>query len=498
MTGCAVAALSLVLPASCAKDAVQVPFEERQNIALKAWMANNRPDLLQNRQEEGDYYVDVLDPGDASGDAVRDTIYWVKLEFTGRDLAGNVCLTRDETVARQQGSFTRYTHYVPYYKYCGEINTSLLEGTHLAMRNILTLGADYAAEKGLDTRFEVRRGTELQLYLPSTIVGTYGVSGDGGYEGQYSLDAGKPLIARIKVVEMIKNPLEYEGDEVDDFAERNGSLKPLPKEEEKKGAQARVRRSLKRGADEPQYNDGYAWRNAVDSIPQVYLYHGYFPSTNPDSLFEYTAPVSKIAELDARINEALLERFGRGRLDGDSVKLDGTAKIWYVGRFTDGFVFDTNIDEVKEIVYGEVKSSGSALSYTPEEGGMIQAFYYAVPQLRFGQWATLITTSSYAYGSSGKSGSTSTQSSSSFDYSSYYDMMNYYNYYNSYYGNNYYGGYYGNYYGGYYGGYYGSYYPYYGSNWGSGGTTTETTTTVSTEIPSFSPLIFQLYIEEKE
>jgi hypothetical protein len=66
-----------------------------------------------------------------------------------------------------------------------------------------------------------------------------------------------------------------------------------------------------------------------------------------------------------------------------------------------------------------------------------------------------------------------------------------------YYGNNgYYGGYYNDYYGygglgnyGYYGGYYGGY----GGNYDSGETTT--TTKVYTDIPSFSPLIFQIYIE---
>ena len=66
-----------------------------------------------------------------------------------------------------------------------------------------------------------------------------------------------------------------------------------------------------------------------------------------------------------------------------------------------------------------------------------------------------------------------------------------------YYGNNgYYGGYYNDYDGfgglgnyGYYGGYYGGY----GGNYDSGETVT--TTEVYTDIPSFSPLIFQIYIE---
>ena len=78
--------------------------------------------------------------------------------------------------------------------------------------------------------------------------------------------------------------------------------------------------------------------------------------------------------------------------------LEGTAKIWYIGRFLDGFIFDTNIDEVKKIIYGEVKSAGSALSYKPSERKMIEAFYYTIPNLKYGQWAELITTSTNAYG----------------------------------------------------------------------------------------------------
>ena len=180
-----------------------------------------------------------------------------------------------------------------------------------------------------------------------------------------------------------------------------------------------------------------------------------------------------------------------------------SAKIWYIARFLDGFVLDTNIDEVKQIVYGEVKQAGEALEYTPKDGGMIQAFYYTVPNLKFGQWAALVTSSTHAYGSSGQSGSTTTESSSNNSMADYYNYINYLNYANSYYGSSY-GGYYGGYYGSYMGGYYDPYYGYggygYGYGYGSGSdnSTTTTTTSVSTEVPSFTPLIFQLYVEPEE
>ena len=63
-----------------------------------------------------------------------------------------------------------------------------------------------------------------------------------------------------------------------------------------------------------------------------------------------------------------------------------------------------------------------------------------------------------------------------------------------------YGGYggYGGYYGGYYDPYYSGYYDSYANGYyGSGGNQGVTTTRTNTEIPSFTPLIFEFYIEPK-
>jgi len=491
-----------LLFASCADPEDRV-YDGQESLALRAWMEKyhgmDGDMVVGNYQTDGDYYVDIIDPGD-DRKPVNDTVYWVRVEFTGRDLAGNVCLTRDETIARQMGSFTKYTHYVPFFRYCGAETSGLMDGMHRALRNPLTLGADYAARKGLPEEVTLGLGAEVVLYLTSTVVGG-GLSGSGGYEGQdyggntYSLNANRPLIARMKVLELVKNPLEYEGGEVDLFAEQNGGLKPVEKKEE--GSASAVR-----GADEPQYDDGYAWRNAVDTLPQLYINHTFRPSVDPEALFKYrsayrssVAPYNDMEKLDREINQALIDRFGTGRLDGDKVEMTETAKVWYIGRFLDGFIFDTNIDEVKRIVYGKAESEGEALSIKPEAAlsQYVSAWYYAIPQLRYGQWAAFVGTSTYNYGSSGKAGATTTTSTSSgYSDSAYYDMLNYYNYMNAYYGNSYYGGYYNNYYDNYYYGYYNNYY------YDTSNTTTTTTTTVSTEIQSYTPLIFQIYIEEKE
>ena len=259
------------------------------------------------------------------------------------------------------------------------------------------------------------------------------------------------------------------------------------------------------------------WVSACDTIPQLYVNVRYDPTQADGDCLTFPEPYKSayepytdgaMADIDKRIAEALKKRFypeeddkyeGVVKLEADSVTLDGTAQFGFLGGFRAGFFFDTTFAEVKKIIYGEVKSAGSALSYTPSSGGMIQAFYYTIPNLKYGQWAELITTSTNAYGSSGKTGSTSSSTSGTSGYSSsYYDYLNYLNYANSYYGSGgYYGGYYNNYYGG-YGGYYGGYYgDMYGSDYDSSSTGT-TVKTINTEIPSFTPLIFQLYIEPKE
>ena len=206
------------------------------------------------------------------------------------------------------------------------------------------------------------------------------------------------------------------------------------------------------------------------------------------------------SNLNDRINAALVERFGAGIsydevLEADSVISKNSVKVWYIGRFLDGFIFDTNIDEVKEIIYGKVEKKGEALSFTtsnPLDNSYILAWNYAIPTLRLGQWATILTVSTYAYGLEGKTGSTTSTTTNSNQ--AYYDYANYYNYMN--YMNSYYGYGYGNMYNnGYYG--YNPYYYGYNYNYDTSTDTSVTVTTTSTEIQAFTPLLFQVFVEKK-
>ena len=138
---------------SCAEEPDNAYPGNTQNKALKAWMTQNRPDLLENYQEEGEYYVDVISLGDLADSAILETESWVWYDITGRDLQGNISVARDSVYALQQGTFTPYTHYVPYYQFYGELASGTFkEGTYLAMRNPLKLGETYAAQKGFPVR----------------------------------------------------------------------------------------------------------------------------------------------------------------------------------------------------------------------------------------------------------------------------------------------------------------------------------------------------------
>lgn len=471
---------------ACMKEG-DISTTERERLALDAWIRLNRPELAENYQQEGGYYVDVEAPGDASAEPVGDTARWVRFSFTGRNLGGDIVLTRDEVEAKQVGSYSRFTHYVPYYRYySGEmLNTQLMEGTYLALRNPLVLGETYAAERGYPRELRVRYGTRLTLYMPSTVVGT-GASGSGGYEGQsgYELQSGMPFVVTMQITDTVRNPLQREGSDVDAFAELNGGLKPVAKAT-----------SLVSARD-----DGYRWRNAVDSIPQVYVDPTYAPTDTyhyPKPYSSIYAPYSDFARLEQDICDTLVNRFGAYagvEQAGDTITLDGRVRVWYIGRFLDGFIFDTNIPGVRQLVYGETDTEGEPMEYTPSSGDVIQAWYYTVPNLRYGQWASLLTTSTNAYGATGQSGRTNTTTSGGTSANDYYNWLSYYNYMNNYYGyGGYYGGYYNNYYGNYLYGLYGNYYVD-----GSGSGTTVTTTTIETEIPPFTPLLFQFYIEPAE
>ena len=102
--------LTLFALSSCVKEP-EYSGDELEARSLKAWIKKNRPELVGNYQEKGGYYVDVLSWGDSEATATSENDFggkpimeqdtcWVFYNFTGYDLDGNVCATRNEVIAR--------------------------------------------------------------------------------------------------------------------------------------------------------------------------------------------------------------------------------------------------------------------------------------------------------------------------------------------------------------------------------------------------------------
>ena len=503
----------ILLLAACIKEPT-FNSQEAEQRSLKAWIEKYHPELVDNYQEKGGYYVEMVEPGVADSLPISGKDVWVWYDFTGRDLDGNICETRNYENAMMLGTYTNYTRYVPAYRFSGKESTTMMEGTYLATFNKLKIGEDSV---------EVRYGTEMILYLPSSVVQTT-ESSTGGYEGQFEMDESKPMIVRMKVWGHVGNPVAYEGDCVNLFAEQNGGLceeHKVVKEENSEATTSMLRRRSTRTDEEGEesvntrpleFFDG-RWHQPVDTLEQLYVNYSYSPEQRlkfdvigRDTLKyagedNYTAgTIYSTSDLEERINEALIKRFGKGItrdevLTTDSLNTKNTAQVWYIGRFLDGFIFDTNIDEVKEIIYKEVKTTGEGLDFymkNMDENKYIPAWNNSIPTLRVGQWAAILSVSTYGYGISGKVGTYTSTTTGGTD-TSYYDYLNYMNYMN--YMNNYYGyGYGGMYNQNYYG--YNPYYYGYGYYGSSGSTDTSVTiTTTSTEIPAYSPLLFQIFVE---
>ena len=491
-------------------ESTEMTYDEVEGIALTAWMEANRPDLLDSYQPMGGYYVELLDEGCMDSLPVRHSDAWLRFDVTCRDLAGNIVLTRKDEYARLQNTYTDHTHYVPFFLYCGEENTSMPEGTYMSIRNKLNIhGKEYAA----------RYGTKMRLYLPSSVAaGDKTMAGDGGYEGQYKLDAKRPMIVEMQVWGHINNPVEYEDQWIKSFAKANGGL--VEDTEKDTESASKLREALVTRGEEIEYDN--QWRLAVDSIAALYINYKYTPRqelnyeclASDTLLYEGQTSYKRgkiygtksLEQVNKEIDAALIKRFGEGIDPSKAEAIDSvyTAKVWYVTRLMDGFVVDTNIKEVKEIIYaGEtLTDEGEALDFTVDgETSYVDAWLYAIPQMKLGAWNAILTGSSNAYGATGVSGTTSSSSSSS-SASNYLDYYNYYNYYNSYYGNSYYNNYYNGYYG--YGNdyynnyYYDSYYydSYYNNSYYTD--TTTTTTTITSEIQAYTPLLWQVYIEPRD
>lgn len=214
--------------------------------------------------------------------------------------------------------------------------------THYAPHKVyMSLYTGQLTEAMYQTLLMMNQGATYRYYAPSALTyGAYGSSYSYGYQGQYALGVSLPSYMDIQLVQVIT---DVQKDERDSTA-------------------------------------AYAWRNLqleeTDSL-KYYLYLKQLPGKDTD---DDGNPIPKQMVIPA----------------------DSTASIYYVGRFFDGFVFDTNIDSIAKRVWND-NTTHSAYSYKPSDGKLIQAFYEAIitGKMRYNSWGKMAFSSDWGYGYAG-------------------------------------------------------------------------------------------------
>ncbi len=204
--------------ASCAKEPTDTTGNFQQ-MSLDAWMAKNinHTDTIAWRQDNG-MYVQMLTPTLPLVDSLApaDTIVWVRVNYTGRTLQNNVYITRSESEARWQGTYTNKTYYAPDYLYCGSENTNMIEGQYYALKNEFMID-------GVPTKLV--QGSKVRLYMTSALAfGSHGTSNNQGYGGQFTLKGDKPIIEDLEVVEVVKDPIKRENILVEEYATKQWGM----------------------------------------------------------------------------------------------------------------------------------------------------------------------------------------------------------------------------------------------------------------------------------
>ncbi len=406
--------------------------------SFNAWIEKHlKGNGIEVAEQSNGMWVEFLDEGDQGRDQLsgRDTV-WFSLNYTATDIRGNVFVTRDSIEALRQRTYTPYTNETPAFLLAGPKNVGIIDGQHFALVEEL--------EKPDGSTMRMTKGSHVRLYIPPHLAyGTTGFSDTQGYGGQFPLDGSKIVVQDISVADVIKDPIEHEEKLV-----------------------------THRALDQ--------WMLTEADTLSALLYVDSVHIDNPNG-----SKFRPRADIEAHRR-------------ADSLGVDSLAKIRFIGKFLDGFIFDTNIKTIYDEFYNRRAGDGypakdnnfTSLDFKPSTdlNKYIPAFDLAIPKLRRGLWYRLVFTSAYGYGATGLSARVRQEQAERKQYLEFvYSNM----YYNSMYNNHGYGGY-GSYYDNYYGGNY--YDPYY--NYSTSGYSSNTQEQqVITEIQPYTPLIFEIYIE---
>ncbi|MFI3269326.1 MAG: hypothetical protein SNG14_00505 [Rikenellaceae bacterium] len=372
-----------------AEEADDTDFDEIEQSVLDAWIATNRPELVSSQQEDG-YYIEFEDGVTTSGEAIEQGGY-ISYKITTCDMDGNIYNNRDETMAVQQGVYNRYTRYAAMTDYVPSTSDDIdadeaLEYAFMSSELIIN---------GVTTAVEFKAGTKFSLYTRSELAGT--VNGLSGYAGQYLHSGYRPVRFDIEVTEVQNYPADTQKDHIDDFIALNSATYPT-KDWTLLNSE---------GAHYIRLNTNYI---PIDGTPLQFENEYQYEKLLRDNTVQTDLPQT-LAGLKQMITEEVLELYEEDEDDmsDDVIGSSNSSCIWYIARTLDGFIVDSNIEEVQWLIYGTSTSNTSYLYYTADddEDDYISAWYHAIPNIRYGEWAAFLTTSTNAYSYTGVSASDS-------------------------------------------------------------------------------------------
>ncbi|MFR9603663.1 MAG: hypothetical protein SNG02_07310 [Rikenellaceae bacterium] len=399
--------ISLTAFASCVMEPEEADYDEIEQDILDLWMAANVPEAT--RWSDG-YYTQVLDEGDTSQTPIHEYAdCWIRYNLDGYDFDGNLIVTRNELLAYQMGTFVDHIRYTPLFQdlyfnsddyddiYSSyddpDVYDYLPECLNLAFKNEV---------------LNLHKGAKLILYVPSDMIddADYAIE---GFTGQYTLGYYSPMKMIVEIVDAVEDPYAVEVAAVEEFMNLNGGFVINYREgfNEDYDDDYEIDSDVLEAYNNAQELIPENWSNSLDTVRNVYLYRRFTFATPLTYVNPYTSDIPEsvynqysMAEIDAMLKEVIDDNFYEGKLTSKYIGFEGSAEVWYIGRFLDGFIFDTNISDVRDLVTddGSAFNPGVMEWWASEASNYITAWAYSIPQLRYGQWATIITTSGNAYG----------------------------------------------------------------------------------------------------
>ncbi|MFR9650951.1 MAG: hypothetical protein SNG35_02880 [Rikenellaceae bacterium] len=356
-----------------------------------AWLNTNK-ELGLTLSDDATYYYKI-DANGGGGTTTNGDECWVRYDITSRNLTGDsyecVNLTTYEDIALNQQSFSYYTHYVPTLHELDEADSDYDSALDLILRANATYAGDY-----------------ITIYAPSSL--SYGLVNGSGYGGSATLSAGESFYSNIEIKEVIRDIETWEQNVIDEFVADAGILTNKATDLDDSTSEIEI---YYYSSDNPNDVD----LDFLDVLPITYPY-------------SYLTLRRGIDDINAKV-KSLLQTFTEGEIedaieDGAETESDDAtklvditnkgvigstddAKIWYIGRMLDGFIFDSNIDSIKGLMLNDYDTN-SALTYNATDDGdtYIEGFYHMIPKLKYGTWNVVLISSTYAYSTSGLTGST--------------------------------------------------------------------------------------------